>query len=52
LLAGAALAGGAVRVRLRFALLAWAGSAGAGVLVHRAFIIAPIRCSASALAWM
>jgi hypothetical protein len=48
LLAGAALAGAAVRFRA--ALLA--GVAGAGVLVHRAFIIAPIRCSALALAWM
>jgi hypothetical protein len=26
--------------------------AGRGLLVHRAFIIAPIRCSALALAWM
>jgi hypothetical protein len=50
LLAGAALAGGIVRVRA--ALLVGVAVAGAGVLVHRAFIIAPIRCSALALAWM
>jgi hypothetical protein len=41
------VAGGAVRL-----LAAFLAGVGAGLPVHRAFIIAPMRCSALALAWM